>query len=133
MEERVLRSLDFSCHYISPVPFLERYLRIFGIDLEKKSDKHTTQLQKLSHQYCRFMLRDSSFLIYRPSQIAAASLLFAINISQSKVAPLIGINKIEESEMKSLFFETAIHLGITGVKFFEIDTKCPLRMWNKSV
>ena len=32
LEERVLRTLDFACHHVSAIPFLERFLRIFGID-----------------------------------------------------------------------------------------------------
>ena len=31
MEEQILRALEFSCHHISPLPFLERFLRIYGI------------------------------------------------------------------------------------------------------
>ena len=32
LEEKVLRALDFSMHHVSAIPFLERFLRIFGID-----------------------------------------------------------------------------------------------------
>ena len=79
------------------------------------------------------MQREAHFLNFRPSQIAAASLLLAINISLSDAAPLVGIKKIQELQMKSLFFETAIYLEIAGVKIEEKDAKCPLRMWNNSI
>lgn len=32
MEEEIVRTLDFSLRQISPINFLERYLRLFGID-----------------------------------------------------------------------------------------------------
>ena len=79
------------------------------------------------------MQREAHFLNFRPSQIAAASLLLAINISLSDAAPLVGIKKIQELQMKSLFFETTIYLEIAGVKIEEKDAKCPLRMWNNSI
>ena len=79
------------------------------------------------------MQRDSAFLNFRPSQIAAASILFAINISLSEVASAIGVKKIEELALKSLFFETAIHHEVAGKKIEEKNAKCPLRYWNDSV
>ena len=79
------------------------------------------------------MQRESQFLNFRPSQLASASLLFAINISISNVAPTIKIRKIHELQLKSLFFETAILLEIAGVKIEEDTVKCPLKMWNESV
>ena len=124
--------LDFSCHHISAVPFLERYLRIFGIDIAVR-DKNAMQITGLARQYLRFMQRESQFLNFRPSQLASASLLFAINISISNVAPTIKVRKIHELQLKSLFFETAILLEIAGVKIEEGNVKCPLRMWNESV
>ena len=79
LEEAVLRALDFSLQCASPVPFLERYLRIFNIDLGR--DDASKYLRKLARNYCKFMQRDSRFLDFRPSQIASAALLFAINIT----------------------------------------------------
>ena len=51
----------------------------------------------------------------------------------SDVAPLIGIKKIEELDLKSLFFETSMLIEVSGVKIKENDLKCPLRMWNNAV
>ena len=33
LEERVIKTLDFGLHYTGPLPFLERYLRIYNLDL----------------------------------------------------------------------------------------------------
>ena len=80
LEEKILVALEFSCHHISPIPFLERYFRLFGIDNGIR-DRQAHQLRTYARQYCRFMQREPCFLNFRPSQIAAASLMFAINIS----------------------------------------------------
>ena len=34
LEEKVIRTLDYSLHYTCPIVFLERYQRIFGVDEE---------------------------------------------------------------------------------------------------
>ena len=79
------------------------------------------------------MQRHSCFLAYRPSQIAASALIFAINITQSPVAGLCGVKKIEDLTLKSLFFESVIYMEIAGVRVEENDARCPLRMWSQSV
>ena len=53
------------------------------------------------------MQREAHFLRYRPSQIAAAALLFSINISQSIVAPkILEIKQIQPGQMEVLLNET---------------------------
>ena len=79
------------------------------------------------------MQREASFLNFRPSQIAASALIFAINMTQSSVASLCGVKNIEDLTLKSLFFESVIYMEIGGVKIEEEDSRCPLRMWNSSV
>ena len=32
LERKILIALEFSCHHVSPIPFIERYFRVFGID-----------------------------------------------------------------------------------------------------
>lgn len=32
LEERVLKELEFLMHYAGPIPFLERFMRYFGLD-----------------------------------------------------------------------------------------------------
>ena len=79
------------------------------------------------------MQRESCFLDFRPSQIAAAALLFAINMTQSPIAKVCKVENIEDLKLKSLFFGSAIYMEIGGVKVDEEDDNCPLRMWNSSV
>ena len=38
LEIEVLKALDFDLNYVSPVPFLERYLRLFELDSEEDVD-----------------------------------------------------------------------------------------------
>ena len=35
LEESVIKMLDFDLHYIGPIPFLERFQRIYNLDLVK--------------------------------------------------------------------------------------------------
>ena len=100
LEESVVRTLNFSLQHASPIRFLDRYLRLFELDQDKE-DKTAKQLGGLAKQYCRFMQRESLFLKYKPSAIAAAALIFAINISQSKVAQdVLGIKRIETGKLE---------------------------------
>lgn len=36
LEERVLKELEFSMHYAGPIPFLERFMRLSGLDEKKE-------------------------------------------------------------------------------------------------
>ena len=91
LEEKVLRALEFSCHHVSPIPFIDRYLRLLGIDQDDdEDDLDLIQIANLAIEYSMVMQRSPSFLKYRPSQIAAASVLCAINISVSSIS--VGLN-----------------------------------------
>ena len=80
------------------------------------------------------MQREAFFLDYRPSAIAAASLLLAINISQSEVAPSIGVSRIPELKMQSLLYETlTIHAELSAGLTDDQDSTSPLRMWSPAV
>ena len=35
LEEQIIKSLDFDLHEVSSIDFLERFLRLFGIDQER--------------------------------------------------------------------------------------------------
>ena len=77
-------------HFVSPVPFLERFQMIYGFE-KMESDINSKQIGDLSRKLCRFMQRDEQFLNFRPSQIAAASILLAVNLGQSNLAETIGL------------------------------------------
>ena len=37
LEEDIIKKLDFSLRHVSPIDFLERYLRLFGIEKDDKN------------------------------------------------------------------------------------------------
>ena len=95
MEEDIIRTLDFNLRKVSQIQFLERYLRLFGLD--RIDDKRSMQIAALSGQYCKFMQREACFLQFKPSQIAAASLLFSINLSCSMIVKsILGLMQISK-------------------------------------
>ena len=81
------------------------------------------------------MLRSKTYLTLKPSQIGAASLILAINLSTSELAPKVGLTKMQDLNLnlKSLFVENVINIGMDGVRQKSKNEKCPLKMWNKVV
>ena len=77
------------------------------------------------------MLKHSNFLKYKSSQKAAAALLLSLNINQSKLAPVVGIEKIPESKFANLVYETLkIHKEVNIGKNHGFH---PLYLWNNSI
>ena len=62
---------DFNFH--GPTNFLDRYLRVLDFHNEDV-------IQMMSSEISKFSLNDEKFLNYRPSQIAACSVILSINI-----------------------------------------------------
>ena len=81
-EYTVMSTLDFRLRYASPITFLERYQRIFGLDNEAASITSST-IGDMARKFCRFMIINSGFLKYKPSVMAAASFLLGIKIGFS--------------------------------------------------
>ena len=134
LEEKIIRALEFSMHFVSTVPFLERYQLLLGIH---NDEEETAQIGDMASKLCRFMQRDEQFLRYRPSQLAAASLILALNLSESMYAKQIGMTpKPDAYEQKGLNFEQTINLEIGGVKAAKqkSNVKCvPLKMWDRAM
>lgn len=131
----MVRTLEFSLQHVSPNRFLDRFLRLFELD-QDKDDKTAKQLGGLARQYIRFMQRESLFLKYKPSAIAAAALIFAINISQSKVAKeVLGIKRMENGKLEvSLNSAALLHSeDVSYENEKEPDPASPLRFWSSSI
>jgi transcription initiation factor TFIIIB Brf1 subunit/transcription initiation factor TFIIB len=90
LEEEMIRLLDFDLHFTGPIPFLERFQRIYNLD-QVRRDREAYALDFLARNFCRAMLRSQSYLTLKPSQVAAAALMLAINLSSSDLAPRIGM------------------------------------------
>ena len=72
---------------------------------------------------------------FKPSQIAAASLLFAFNISKSSIVKdLLNLKQIPQEKLEGVLRETLdVHDSVTGVKDEnngEYTDESPLRLWN---
>lgn len=69
----MLITFGFDFNFPNPIHSMERYLRILNYD------KNQT-VKDMSFQILKFQLNDSVFLNYRPSMIAACSIILAVNI-----------------------------------------------------
>lgn len=95
LEDQVLLTLDFELHFVSPLPFLERFLRLYGLDLFAKQSECAPQLSKLARKFCRTFAREPVSLQFRSSQVAASALILALNVSLSPVGPKIGCQNVD--------------------------------------
>ena len=71
LEERILNMLQFNLLFMSPLQFLERYLRLS--DLHDNSD-----IVRVSKETIVLLRTKSLFLDYKPSQLAAAAFFIAV-------------------------------------------------------
>ena len=115
LEEQIIRMLDFDLHFTGPIPFLERFQRIYNLD-QVKRDREAFALDYLARNFCRSMLRSKAYLVMKPSQIGASALILAINLSTSDLAEKVGLQKMQDLNLKSLFFENVINIEMDGVR-----------------
>ena len=101
---------------------------MFGLDNVQST---SNPIPNLAYNYCKLITREASFLDRKPSLLAAASILVAINICISDSAPSLGITKISEFELKYSFFEASLHDPSSDKE--QAENQSPLRFWNKSV
>lgn len=133
LETAIIKSLDYELHFTCPLLFLERYLRIYNLDLIK-SDREAHTLSLLAHTFCRMILRTQVYLSLKPSQIAAAVLTLAVNVSTSPIAASLGITPLtDDPKLNSLFFENNINIEMAGVPQLLQKIPYPLKMWNQTV
>ena len=59
--------------------FLDRYLRIYGLDKQVSEKKYARTIRDATKYLCRFMIRDSTFLKFSASKMAAVALIAAMN------------------------------------------------------
>ena len=90
LERVILETLQFSVQWAGPTPYLDRYVRLLGLE-------HEPLVIRVARELCRSMTTDCQlFLTLRPSDLAAASLVLALNITQSSaVCKQIGIQSLK--------------------------------------
>ena len=84
---------------MSPLPVLERYLRLFGMDREKEV-KGYEGFTRLTTHLLKFILSDQIYLSLNPSVIAASCLTLAINLGLSSLGGEIGLKKLNVKNLK---------------------------------
>merc|ERR1712226_55081 len=88
-------------HATGPIPFIERFQRLFGIDQETL-DHDFKQVGFTARQFVKYMQRYGQFLKYKPSQLAAAAIVLSINLNLSKVGPSVGLKKLRGNQVQRL-------------------------------
>ena len=83
LEELIIRALDFDLQHDGPLPFLERYQRVLGIDIESTNGFYY-KIGYSARKLLRHMMHKATFLAYRPSQIAATAILVAIDLNKAE-------------------------------------------------
>jgi hypothetical protein len=79
MESEILRALDFDFIILSPLTFLERFLRLADLHEDYK-------IVTLSEELCKLSMTKVSFLDYKPSIIAGCALILACNLADSSTS-----------------------------------------------
>ena len=105
--------LDFDVRIATPIPFLERFERILDLRASYQNERQV-QIKLLARRFCTFSLKDHAFLEHKPSVIAAACLLIAINLSEPPTAHAIDI-KQTGTPMALIKTERAIPLSKQGL------------------
>lgn len=77
------------------------------------------------------MLRSSNYLTLKPSQVAAAAIILAINLSSSDLASKVGLQKMQDLNLRSLFSESLTNTQGEARKSKVGNVNCPLKIWNK--
>jgi transcription initiation factor TFIIIB Brf1 subunit/transcription initiation factor TFIIB len=71
LEQRVLTDLSFDFNYPSPLPFLERFMRLCELHKDEEICEQAVELLKIASS--RIV-----FLDFRPSNIAASALILSL-------------------------------------------------------
>ena len=81
MEQKILFAFNWNLNFTTPIFFLDRLQRLMNLDQESVSPK-AKKIGKLARTICAHTVDKSQFLDFKPSHIAAASLMLAYNIAQ---------------------------------------------------
>lgn len=75
MEIEIGNLFDWNFNFQGPVEFIDRFIRLLNV-------KNERSVKSISVQYCKFALNNSKFLNYRPSELAACSVIIALSIDK---------------------------------------------------
>lgn len=77
LELEIGHRFNWNFNFQGPVEFIDRYMRILSLDAIKC-------IRNMSQQFCKFALNDAKFLNYRPSVLAASSVIIALNVHKAE-------------------------------------------------
>lgn len=78
----MIKTLDYDLLYAGPLFFLERYLRLFGLDMAMK-DLESARVGSLAKDLLKLTVLDTVYVKYHAAVIAASALLLSINLNSS--------------------------------------------------
>ena len=91
LESQILTSLDFNLQSETSLNFLERFCQLYRFDdglyrgdVSTLQAKFSKDVCAMSRYLCRCALKLSTFLDYKPSQVAAACFILALNTLSHK-------------------------------------------------
>ena len=116
LEERIIKALEFELSWPTPLQFLERFQRIFGLD-QIHTDKHSYLVDASAIYLCRFMMRDVKFLRFKPSEVAVAAFMLALNANlDTPLSKALDVELLdpEQINVDSYFQDTTIRIKING-------------------
>ena len=129
-------ALQFDIRYVSPRQFLDRFQHIMNLD-SQQNELHE-QICNLAHQFCLTSLKDKVSLELRPSTIAAASILLAINISKSSICETVGLLQLDEinSHQESSLLTPSMDADLSPTSPTKAPKLCssgPLKLWSSAI
>jgi hypothetical protein len=74
LEGEILKAFNFDFNFLSPLPFLERFLRL----AELHTDRNVTHI---AIELLKLQASQINFLEFKPSLVAAAALVLALNLT----------------------------------------------------
>lgn len=90
LEQKILNDLSFDFNYPSPLPFLERYLRVGGL----QNDQAITAR---AEEYLKIAISNINFLNYKPSLIAASAIVLSYAMKRT---PLGSLKELQEETLE---------------------------------
>ena len=112
LEEKILNALEFDFEWSTPLDFIARFQRLFGLD-RIREDKHSYVVDASATFLCRFMMRDAKFLDFKPSHIAVAAFVMALNANlKTPLSKLLEAEILprENINMESFYQERTIKI-----------------------
>ena len=116
LEEKIIKALEFELNWTSPLHFLERFQRLFNLD-QVFSDKHSYLVDASAIYLSRFMIRDVNFLEFKPSEIAVAAFMLALNANlDTPLSKALDVELLDKEliNVDSYFQDTTIRIRING-------------------